>query len=74
MTLQELIVPYNSSVVDKALFEIKLPEQSHILLIARGEQFLIPSGNTQVKGGDVVWVLAKDDVMPIIGKTFMSIA
>ncbi|MCW7494908.1 potassium/proton antiporter [Leptospira levettii] len=74
MTLQELIVPYNSSVVDKALFEIKLPDQSHILLIARGEQFLIPSGNTQVKGGDVVWVLAKDDVMPIIGKTFMSIA
>lgn len=72
MSLQELIVPYNAEVVEKALFEIKLPENSHILLIARGDIYLIPSGNTQIKGGDVIWVLAKDEVMPLIGKTFMA--
>ncbi len=70
MSLQEMIVPYNSKAIDKALFEIKLPAESHVLLIARGEQFLIPSGNTQVKGGDVVWVLAKDEVLSEIGRTF----
>ncbi|BDA77449.1 K+/H+ antiporter [Leptospira kobayashii] len=72
MSLQEMIVPYNSKIVDKALFEIKLPAESHILLIARGEQFLIPSGNTQVKGGDVVWVLAKDEVISYIGNVFRT--
>jgi len=71
MTLQEFIVPYNASSVDKALFEIKLPKESHILLIARGEQFLIPSGNTIVRGGDVIWILAKDEVLGDVGKTFM---
>ncbi|MCU0823254.1 MAG: potassium/proton antiporter [Leptospira sp.] len=74
MTLQELIVPYNAKVIDRALFEIKLPTESHILLVARGEIFLIPSGNTQIKGGDVIWILAKDEVMAEIGKTFMEIA
>lgn len=73
MTLQELIVPYNAQVIDRALFEIKLPTESHILLVARGDIFLIPSGNTQIKGGDVIWILAKDEVMPEIGKTFMAI-
>ncbi|MDZ4728308.1 MAG: potassium/proton antiporter [Leptospira sp.] len=71
MTLQEFIVPYNSTVVEKALFEIKLPKDSHILLIARGEQFLIPSGNTLVRGGDVIWILAKDEVLSEVGKTLM---
>lgn len=71
MTLQELIIPYNGSSVDKALYEIKLPKESHILLIARGEQFLIPSGNTLLRGGDVVWVLAKDEVLGEVGRTFM---
>jgi cell volume regulation protein A len=70
MTLQELIIPYNSSSVGKALFEIKLPKESHILLIARGEQFLIPSGNTRIQGGDVIWILAKDEVLIEVGKTF----
>ncbi|MDF3819692.1 potassium/proton antiporter [Leptospira sp. 96542] len=73
MTLQELIVPYEALVVDKALYEIKLPGDSHILLIARGEQYLIPSGNTQIRGGDVIWVLAKDEVMGELGRTFMAI-
>jgi cell volume regulation protein A len=71
MTLQEIIIPYNSNSVDKALYEIKLPKESHILLIARGEQFLIPSGNTLVRGGDVIWILAKDEVLSEVGKTFM---
>ncbi len=71
MTLQEIIIPYNAGSVDKALYEIKLPKESHILLIARGEQFLIPSGNTLLRGGDVVWILAKDEVLGEVGRTFM---
>ncbi|GBF50954.1 sodium/hydrogen antiporter [Leptospira ryugenii] len=71
MSLQEFIIPYNSHVVEKALYEINLPKDSHILLIARGEQYLIPSGNTTVKGGDVIWILAKDEVLPHVGRTLM---
>ncbi len=72
MTLKEIIIPYTSNVTDKALYEIKLPTDSHILLVARGEQFLIPSGNTLVRGGDVIWVLAKDEVLDEVGRTFMN--
>ncbi|TGN09796.1 hypothetical protein [Leptospira ilyithenensis] len=61
-----------SAYIIVSLFEIKLSAESHRLLFARGEQFLIPSGNTQVKGGDVVLVFAKDEVISYIGNVFRT--
>jgi len=73
MSMQELIVPYQSYVVEKSLFELSLPTETQILLVARGDQFLIPSGNTQIRGGDVLWILARDEAFPRIGQILMGI-
>ncbi len=68
MSLQEMIVPYQSPINDKPLYSIALPPETQVLLVARGDQFLIPSGNTQLKGGDVVWILARDEAFPQLGR------
>jgi len=55
--LEEVIVPYNSAVMGKKLFELGLPEGCLIVLICRNDKFFIPKGTTVVEAGDVLMVL-----------------
>jgi len=58
--LTDLMIPYNSEVVGKTIYDLSVPDGNLIVLIARGDKYLVPSGATALQGGDVMLVLAKD--------------
>jgi len=59
--LKELTIPHNASVSGKAIFELGLPDEFLVILIARGNDFLLPSGGTLLQGGDVLLVLSDNE-------------
>lgn len=56
--LIDMFVPFASIVVGKRVNELGIPEKLLIVLISRGDQYIIPSGSTVIEGGDVLLVLA----------------
>ncbi len=60
-SLEELIVPFNSEVAGKKIFEIGLPMECLIALLGRDDKFFIPSGATVLEEGDVLMVLASKE-------------
>lgn len=56
--LQEVIVPYDSSVIEKPLFKIGIPQDCLVVLISKDDKFFIPNGSTILYSGDVLLVLA----------------
>ncbi len=57
-TLEDIIVPFNSEAVGKAIIKLGVPTGALIVLISRDDQFFIPNGATIIKEGDVLLVLA----------------
>ncbi len=68
MNLQDFIVPYNSSVIGKSIVEIGIPKDSLIVLIVRNEEFIVPSGGTQIEGGDVIQALGNKESLKAVQK------
>lgn len=58
--LTDTIVPYNSEAVGKRIGDLNVPPECLIVLISRGDKFVIPSGATVIEGGDVFLVLANE--------------
>lgn len=61
--LEDLIIPYNSRVIGKPLFEIGIPPGCLVALISRDEKFFIPNGATILAEGDILLVLADKDAL-----------
>jgi len=59
--LTDIIVPYNSEAVGKAIYKLNIPAKALIVLISRAEKFIVPSGSTVIEGGDVLLILANDE-------------
>ncbi|MBF0484396.1 MAG: potassium/proton antiporter [Candidatus Omnitrophica bacterium] len=59
-SLNDMIVPYNSEVVGKKIFELNVPVKCLIVLISRDDNFIIPNGSMTIEGGDVLLVLANN--------------
>ncbi|MCB0282060.1 MAG: hypothetical protein H6627_01875 [Calditrichae bacterium] len=60
-------VSENSNLNGKLMKDVLLPKLALITSIKRGDDLLIPDGNTQFKSGDLVTVIgAEDDVQKII--------
>lgn len=59
--LEDLIVPYNSKVAGKPLFELSIPRGCLIALICRDEKYFIPNGSTLLNEGDVLLVIANTE-------------
>lgn len=57
-SLEDMIVPYNSLVVGKAIYELNIPPKALVILISRSDKFIVPSGSTVIEEGDVLLVLA----------------
>lgn len=64
--LTDVIVPYNSEAVGKRISDLGLPENCLIVLISRGDKFIIPSGTVTVEEGDVMLVLAGEDDLKVL--------
>lgn len=56
--LNELVIPAGSKVVGKKLVELGIPQECLIVLIVRGNEYILPSGATSLAGGDTLLVLS----------------
>lgn len=56
--LQEIVLPEECDGIGPRLMELNLPTDSLILLIHRGDQFVMPNGSTRLKPHDKLLVLA----------------
>ncbi len=61
--LEDLIIPYNSPVAGKPLFEIGIPQECLVVLISRDDKFFIPNGSTILQDADVLLVLANKQAL-----------
>jgi cell volume regulation protein A len=57
MQLLDFAVPYTSDVIGRSVVELGLPPDCLITLIARGEDFIVPSGKTVIEEGDILLIL-----------------
>jgi trk system potassium uptake protein TrkA len=60
-SIAEVKVDEQSIAAGKPVRGLALPEKSVLIAITRGEEVIIPRGDTVVKGGDLVLVLADAD-------------
>jgi len=56
--LKELPVPPDSPMVGKAIVEMGLPDEFLVILVARENDFVLPSGGTVLQAGDTLLVLS----------------
>jgi len=64
--LKEYPIPADSFVVGKSIVELGLPQQFLIMLIARGNEFVLPSGGTVLEAGDVLLALTDAESSEIV--------
>lgn len=62
--LVDLIIPYNSPAAGKSVVELGMPPDSLIVLVSRGDEFLVPSGGTVLQEGDTILVLVDRNNLP----------
>ena len=55
--LVELTLPPGSAVAGQRIVDLHLPPEALIVLLRRGEEYLIPRGNTRLQAGDVLQLL-----------------
>ncbi len=58
-SLRETTIPPGSWAVGKAIYQLGLPQNYLIILIARGEEFLITNGTIVIEAGDRLLALAE---------------
>lgn len=62
----ETMITPNSPSNGKSLKDLNIPSQCIIAGIIRGDEFIIPNGNSQLVSGDLVITLAKEDKFPAL--------
>ena len=68
----ELSVSEGSRVKDKPLRKVKLPQETLVLSVIRGDQDIIPDGNFQFASGDHVIVITGRESVPKIESLFIG--
>lgn len=62
----EFTVPKNSIAIGKRLFELELPQKCLVAMVFRDNDYLIPSGTTEIHESDVLFVLMDKEFEPIV--------
>ena len=71
--LQELTLPAGSKVAGKAIFELQLPDDFLVILVARDNDFIIPYGGLVLQAGDTLLVLSeKPSLEAVISRLNLS--
>ena len=55
--LEEIKIAADSAAIDRQIVNLGLPESSLIVLVARGQEIIVPNGNTIIQAGDILFVL-----------------
>jgi potassium/hydrogen antiporter len=69
--LAEMPIPTGSLADGRRIVEMDLPDEFLVILIARGEEFLVPSGGTTLQGGDVMLVLSEKEAFERVKERWM---
>ncbi|MGH2567745.1 MAG: potassium/proton antiporter [Bacteroidota bacterium] len=64
--LVDFILSYNSALAGKSIVEVGMPPDSLIVLISRGEKFIVPSGGTTLEDGDTILALVNKENLPAV--------
>lgn len=71
--LKELPIPFGSNIAGKAIVELRLPSDFLVILVARDNDFVLPSGGTVLQGGDTLLVLSdKESLEEVMTKFDLS--
>jgi potassium/hydrogen antiporter len=70
----DFTIPYNSWMIGRPVSEIGLPQDSLITLVARNEDFIVPSGRTVIEAGDVLLTLVNNNNLQEVLDLFSKIA
>lgn len=62
--LVDFIVPYHASVAGNTIVDLRMPQDSLIVLIIRNEKFIVPSGGTLLEEGDTILALVNKENLP----------
>lgn len=65
-----LVISAESNVVDKSVKELLLPKEALISVVKRGDEIIIPDGNTILQAGDQVTVIGKAEDVEKVAKRF----
>lgn len=68
----EMIVPPSSSAVDKRIRDIRIPQHTIIGAISRGEEIIIPRGDTQIRASDRVVIFTLPSAIPKVEELFAT--
>jgi cell volume regulation protein A len=64
--LLEMVVPRASAVAGAQILNLHLPKSALLVLLTRGENYIIPRGGTILEPGDTVLVLAEREDLPAV--------
>jgi potassium/hydrogen antiporter len=70
--LKEMMVPHGSAADGRRIVEMDLPDDFLVMLIARGDEFLVPSGASQLEAGDILLVLSEKESFNQIKERWMD--
>lgn len=58
--LMQVQITPECKAANKSIVELNFPKTALIVMIRRGENYLTPRGDTQLKPGDLLWAIAED--------------
>ncbi|HEY8525165.1 MAG TPA: potassium/proton antiporter [Acidimicrobiales bacterium] len=62
--LHEIAIPEGSPAAGRQLVDLHLPPGTLVVLVSRGEEFVVPQGSTVLRPGDLVLLLADEKSLP----------
>jgi len=65
-------VPENGTVVGKMIQDIDIPEQCVVAAVIRGDDFVVPRGKTEIRGGDHIVFVGPSDAVQTAHATFSA--
>jgi len=71
--LTDIIIPFNSAVIGKPIYQLGVPERCLIALVSRNDKFIIPNGSTIIEAGDIVLVLSNKEDLKVLQKKINEI-
>lgn len=71
--LEEYLLPMNSPVHGKKIRELQIPEDALVTMIVRGENYVVPTGQTEVESLDLLLILVNKKNEKIVGNRLQGI-
>jgi CPA1 family monovalent cation:H+ antiporter len=68
----EVIIPEDSSTAGKTIAELEIPRAAVLVSIQRGNEVIIPRGDTQLLPGDIVTVLCENTIILEVKKMLIG--